>query len=187
MDGAGTCKAVCNSNVTVCITTCNQRTYIAECLRSVLAQTDDGILEVLIGDDCSDDGTSEVIAEIAGSCPQLVTHIRHGTRLGASKNTQSLIRRARGRYVARIDGDDYWLPGKIRQQVEYLDQHPECVAVYTNAITITKESGRVGMFNDVGDASFDLAALLRRGNFLNNSSGMIRAEWWRRGLRFRRT
>ncbi|MDG6347843.1 glycosyltransferase [Luteimonas sp. 8-5] len=163
-------------DVTVCITTCNQRDYVAQCLLSVLDQGGRRLLEVIVGDDCSDDGTSEIVALIAKQHPHLVTHIRHGSRLGPSKNTQFLMRLAKGRYVARLDGDDYWFPGKIDAQAAYLDQHADCVAVYTNAVTVTEAGQRIGLFNDVGDATFDLAAMVRRGNFLNNSSVMIRSE-----------
>jgi hypothetical protein len=46
--------------------------------------------------------------------------------------------------------------------------------VYANAITVDEAGRRIGLFNDVGDARFDLAAMLRRGNFLNNSSVLFR-------------
>src|SRR5690606_3460291 len=52
-------------DVTVCITTCNQRDYVAQCLLSVLDQGGRRLLEVIVGDDCSDDGTSEIVALIA--------------------------------------------------------------------------------------------------------------------------
>ena len=161
--------------VSVCITTCNQRHYIRECLQSVLAQDPDIIHEILVGDDCSDDGTSAILAELEAAHPRLISHIRHTPRLGPSANTKALLARCTGEYIAKLDGDDYWLPGKLRRQLEFLENHPDCVAVYTNALTITEDGRPIGLFNDVGDACFDLPALLRRGNFLNNSSILLRA------------
>jgi hypothetical protein len=88
---------------------------------------------------------------------------------------QDLILRAEGDFIARTDGDDYWLPGKLSRQLAFMQANPGCAAVYTNAITVDGSGDRIGLFNDVSDARFDLAALLRRGNFLNNSSVLFRA------------
>lgn len=162
--------------VSICVTTYNQHRYIRECLQSVLAQALECDAEILVGDDCSDDGTSEIVAGFAAAHPALITLVRHVPRLGASSNTKALLRRCAGEYLARLDGDDYWLPGKLRRQVEYLDGHPDCSAVYTNAVTMDETGRHNGIFNDAGDCSFDLAALLRRGNFLNNSSVLFRRQ-----------
>lgn len=162
--------------ISVCIPTRNHRRYIEQCLKSVLAQAADVDLHIFVGDDCSDDGTSDIIAKIAASHPDLVTHIHHAPRIGPTANVQSLMERCSGEYIARMDGDDYWLSRKLKAQVEYLDANPGCAAVYTNAITVDESGNRIGLFNDVGDARFDLAAMLRRGNFLNNSSVVFRAK-----------
>jgi glycosyltransferase involved in cell wall biosynthesis len=160
--------------VSVCIVTCNQPDLIAQCVRSVLEQQADADVTILVGDDASDDGTSEIVASLAAEHPCRIRHIRHEPRVGAFANMRDLIARADGDFVARVDGDDYWLPGKLQRQVDYLQAHPDCAAVYTNAITMDEGGKRIGLFNDVGDARFDLAAMLRRGNFLNNSSVLFR-------------
>jgi glycosyltransferase involved in cell wall biosynthesis len=160
--------------VVVCIVTCNQRDLIAQCIRSVLEQQADAVVSILVGDDASDDGTSEVVAALAAEHPSRVRHIRREPRLGAFANMRDLIARADGEFVARVDGDDYWLPGKLQRQLDYLRAHADCAAVYTNAITVDEQGKRIGLFNDVGDGRFDLAAMLRRGNFLNNSSVLFR-------------
>lgn len=161
--------------ITVCIITCNQRTFIGECLRSVLEQKVDAELHVLVGDDASNDGTSEIVTDLVTQYPGKIQYLRREPRMGAFANMRDLIARAYGDFVARVDGDDYWLPGKLQRQLEYLQAHPDCVAVYTNAITVDEAGNRIGLFNDVGDGRFDLAAMLRRGNFLNNSSVLFPA------------
>jgi glycosyltransferase involved in cell wall biosynthesis len=163
-------------HVSICLTTYNQRRYIRDCLESVLAQARECGAEILIGDDCSDDGTSEIAAEFAATHPAIATHFRHAPRRGAAFNTKALLAHCRGEYVARVDGDDYWLPGKLGKQIGFLDTHADCSAVYTNAITIDEAGNRLGVFNDAGDSRFDLTALLRRGNFLNNSSVLFRRK-----------
>jgi glycosyltransferase involved in cell wall biosynthesis len=158
------------------VTTFNQQGYIGACLESLLPQAADCDAEILVGDDCSADGTSEIVASLAAAHPTLITHVRHSPRLGSAANTKSLLSQCTGDCIARVDGDDYWLPGKLARQLDYLDAHPDCSAVYTNAITIDESGRPFGLFNDAGDARFDLAALLRRGNFLNNSSVVFRRQ-----------
>ncbi|HET7561916.1 MAG TPA: glycosyltransferase [Rhodanobacteraceae bacterium] len=160
--------------VTVCIVTFNQRAFIGECIRSVLEQQAQARLRILVGDDASDDGTSDIVAQLSAEHPETITHLRQVARSGAFVNMRNLIVRADGEFIARTDGDDYWLPGKLQRQIQYLQAHGDCAAVYTNAITVDEAGHRIGLFNDVGDARFDLGALLRRGNFLNNSSVLFR-------------
>lgn len=160
--------------VTVCIVTCNQRDFIETCVRSVADQKVDAELHILVGDDASNDGTSEIVEGLAREYPSSVQYLHREQRMGGFANMRDLISRAEGEFVARVDGDDHWLPGKLQRQLSFLQANPGCAAVYTNAITIDEKDARIGLFNDVGDACFDLAAMLRRGNFLNNSSVLFR-------------
>lgn len=162
--------------VSVCVITRNQARYIRQCLESILAQQGDWDLELLVGDDCSDDGTGIIIKEIVGENPGIVKYLRHSPNIGPAANTQSLIAQASGQYVARVDADDYWLPGKLEAQIRYMEGNPDCSAVYTNAITLDANDVPVGIFNNADDACFDLSDLLRSGNFLNNSSVLFRRQ-----------
>ncbi len=161
--------------ISVCVVTFNQRTLIEKCLRSIVAQIVNAEVRVLVGDDASDDGTSEIVAGLVEEYGGRIQHFRREPNMGIFANIRDLIDRADGDYIAQTDGDDYWLPGKLARQLEYLQANPDCAAVYTNAITVDEAGRRIGLFNDVGDARLDLAALLRRGNFLNNSSVLFRA------------
>lgn len=160
--------------ITVCIVARNQRDFIEACIRSVAEQEVDAGLHILVGDDASDDGTSEIAERLANEYPDRILHLRRECRLGAFANMRDLMARADGDFVSRVDGDDYWLPGKLQRQLDYLRANPDCAAVYTNAITVDEDGNRIGLFNDIGDDRFNLAAMLRRGNFLNNSSVLFR-------------
>lgn len=161
--------------ITVCIITHNQRGIIAQCVESVLEQAVDAEVHILVGDDASNDGTSEIVARLASDHPGRITHVCRDSKVSAFANMRDLIARAEGEFIARTDGDDYWLPGKLARQLAFLEAHPDCAAVYTSAITVDAQGNRVGLFNDVGDAQFDLPALVRQGNFLCNSSVLFRA------------
>ena len=168
-------KSTPRVDVSICVATCNQLRYIQQCLESVLTQTGTFSWELLVGDDCSDDGSSALIAQLVAGYNN-AHHIRHASRKGASANMQHLFGLAQGRFVAHLDGDDYWLPTKLEKQIAFLDAHPQCVAVYTNALVIDDNNNFLALFNDAGDRLIDLTTLLTRGNFLNNSSMMLRRE-----------
>jgi glycosyltransferase involved in cell wall biosynthesis len=161
--------------VSVCLLTCNHVRYIRQCIEGVLMQAKDARLEIVVGDDCSDDGTSEIVAEYAAENSQLITHLRHGTRIGGSANYLATLRLLNAPFIAYLDGDDYWLPGKLAKQIRYMEANPGCAAIYSNALTVGERGEPIGLFNNVKNLEFTLAELLRRGNFLNNSSMMFRA------------
>lgn len=161
--------------VSVCIVTYNHELYIHDCLMTVVAQAHNVPLEILVGDDQLTDKTEEVVRGLVSRFPELIRYFRHENRLGPGGNYQFLIGQARGEYIAHLDGDDYWLPGKLAAQVGILDNSPECVGAYTNAICVNEAGCFLGFFNGLVAERFDLKYLLQRGNFLNHSSLIYRA------------
>lgn len=163
--------------VSVCVVTYNQERYIRDCLMSIVAQSADVSIEVLVGDDCSTDRTSEIVADVALAYPELFRVVRSMERLGSgSKNLLRLLPEARGQYIAHLDGDDYWLPGKLREQVLFFDRHPDIEAVYSNALVVDDANNMRGAFNASVPEQFDLGFLLRRGNFLCHGSLLYRTR-----------
>lgn len=161
--------------VSICIMSYNHGQYINDCLASVIGQQVDANLEILVGDDCSTDQTRQIISEYAERYPGLVFPVFHDKNIGASNNYQHLISKATGDYIAHLDGDDYWLPGKLAAQVRFLEVNTNCTAAYTNAFCIRDDGTPAGVFNNAQPARFDISALLRRGNFINHSSGLYRS------------
>lgn len=162
--------------ISVCVVTYNQERYIKDCLLSVLTQAYDVALEVLVGDDGSTDGTPQIVRDIAEKHPGLVTLFRHERNLGPSANYQYLIERSTGNYIAHLDGDDYWMPGKLQAQAAFLEKHAECMAVYSNAVLMNEAKDILGAFNRQQPEVFDLDHLFEKGNFLNHSSLLYRQK-----------
>jgi glycosyltransferase involved in cell wall biosynthesis len=160
--------------VSVCIVTYNHERYIHDCLMTVIAQAQDVPLEILVGDDQSSDQTGEIVRRLVARFPDVIQYFRHESRLGPGGNYQFLIGRARGEYIAHVDGDDYWLPGKLAAQIDVLNSTDEYVAAYTNALCISDSGVLIGFFNNRLADRFDLNSLLARGNFLNHSSLVYR-------------
>ena len=162
--------------ISVCIVTYNHERYIADCLLSVLAQSYDGALEILVGNDCSTDSTAEEILKIEQRFPGRITNVVRERNMGSNRNCQDLVARATGDYVALVDGDDYWLPSKLAMQFNFLAGHPDCLAVYSNAAVVDDTGTLLGCFNNPQPSSFDMRYLLSTGNFLNLSSTLFRAS-----------
>ncbi len=127
--------------VSVVIEAYNHRDYIERCLRGIAMQQVDFAYEVLVGEDCSPDGTARVLRDLACDFPDNFTFILRDKNLGGSGNGQDLWRRVRGRYCAFVEGDDFWTdPEKLRKQVDYLQANPDCSGVYAKVQVVGEDS-----------------------------------------------
>lgn len=143
--------------VSVLVTSYQHERYIARALDSVLEQDGGVRYEVLVGDDGSEDGSRAVIAEYAKAHPDRVRPFFPEGNLGLAGKTMlnALLRRARGEYVAKLDGDDYWTSGaKLSRQVAYLDAHPECSMCFHNVLWRHEDASRPDVpYNGADQAS----------------------------------
>lgn len=131
--------------VSVIIATYNQERYIAKAIESVICQKCDFEYEVLIGDDASNDGTGEIVRKYADENPELISGIVRNKNLGPTKNFMDLFSRAKGEYIALLEGDDYWTDDKkLNKQVCFLDSHPEYVASFGRCIIVDENGCRDG-------------------------------------------
>jgi GT2 family glycosyltransferase len=114
--------------VSVLVPVWNRERWVREAIDCVLAQTFTDF-EVIVVDDGSTDGTCDVLAAVDD--PRvLVLHGEHG---GVSAAMNRGLARARGRYVARLDSDDVWLPDLLATQVGVLETRPEIGVAYARA------------------------------------------------------
>jgi glycosyltransferase involved in cell wall biosynthesis len=161
----------------VCVATYNQDRYIEDCLVSVLTQLPNASLEILVGDDGTSVETPRIVQRLSALHPGVIRYFRHQINLGPSGNYQFLARLALGQFIAHLDGDDFWLPGKLRGQLQWFQQHPGSSACYTNAILVSDDRRICGGFSTEVQSPVGLEYLLERGNFLNHSSMLYRAEF----------
>lgn len=103
--------------VSVVIPAYNCAGTIGRAIASVLAQ--DVPLEIIVVDDCSADGLDAVL-EACGR-PEIL-YLRNAVNLGAAGSRNAGVTRARGEYVAFLDADDYWRPGKLRKQLAAMEE-----------------------------------------------------------------
>ena len=165
-------------DISVCIITCNHERYITQSIMSVLSQKGNYSIEILVGIDHSEDTTLERVTEIANRFPSVVKYFHHNPRLGCgSINFQVLLKNAKGKYVAYLDGDDYWRPNKLKQQIQILDENHHFPACYTDTLTQNKKGVLTGRFTNYSDNTVSIDDLLTRGNFLNFSSLVFRRKY----------
>jgi glycosyltransferase involved in cell wall biosynthesis len=112
--------------VSVLLLTYNHQKYIAEAIQSVVNQKTNFDYEILIGDDCSTDGTCEIVNSFISKNPNLIKAIRSENNVGAIRNEKRLMDASKGKYIAFLEGDDYWTdPLKLQKQVDFLDANPD--------------------------------------------------------------
>lgn len=114
--------------VSVIVLTYNHEKYIRRAIESVLMQRADFHYEILVGDDASTDNTPHILQGYAEKYPSKFRLFLHEKNLGASKNGYELVANARGKYIANLDGDDFWTDDeKLQIQSDFLDSHPQYI------------------------------------------------------------
>lgn len=133
-------KAVPEPVVSVCIATYQHAEFITDCVEGVLMQEAGFQWELLIGEDCSKDGTRERVFEYAEKYPDRIRVLTGDQNVKSKRNKQRLLLAARGRYIAPLDGDDYWTdPKKLQKQVHFMEENPGYSMCYHSHRTKTNE------------------------------------------------
>lgn len=120
--------------VSIRCTTFNHVNYIEKALDGFLSQKTSYPFEVVVHDDASTDGTTDVIRVYEKKYPQIIKAI-YEEENQYSKHDGSLRRivnsHLRGKYVAWCEGDDYWISHeKLQKQIEYMENNPECTMCF---------------------------------------------------------
>ena len=138
--------------LSVILITYNHGDYVEKALGSIMAQETDFPFEVVVGDDCSTDNTRSILEDFAGKYPehdaegphdrQIRLFIRPENTGGRpTLNVYETTMRCTGKYLAYLEGDDYWTDThKLQKQVDLLDAHPEYIAV-THKMTMVDAHG----------------------------------------------
>ena len=134
--------------VSISCITYNHGPYIRQALEGFLSQKTDFPYEILIHDDASTDDTQEIIREYEKMYPEVIRPI-YRTENQYSKGICNVsgafnFPRARGKYIAMCEGDDYWTdPGKLQLQADYMERHPDCSMCFHAARIITESKAFV--------------------------------------------
>ncbi|CDZ93858.1 glycosyl transferase family protein [Pseudomonas saudiphocaensis] len=164
--------------VSVFMLTYNHGRFIAEAIESVLAQEMDYAFELVIGDDASTDDTRLICERYAREYPDTIRYIRNAQNLGGSENGRQVLAACRGRYLARLEGDDYMVGRRrLNDQVAWLEQHPDCMLVYGRARVIDASKTVLSEIPHLDRCfSGDLLEGMLEGNLIPACTAVYRAE-----------
>jgi glycosyltransferase involved in cell wall biosynthesis len=124
------------SLVSICIPTYNHGRFIADALRSAMAQSHTD-LDIVVLDNASEDDTAATVARVASGDPR-VRYLRHPRNLGMMGNLNACIEHARGEYLKLLMADDLLEPDCVLAMARILDEDPS-IALVGCARTLTDE------------------------------------------------
>lgn len=142
--------------VSIIMPSYNTASFIAESIRSVLAQSYKD-WELIIIDDCSPDNTDDVVRPYLSD--ERIRYLKNEKNSGAAVSRNRALREAKGKWIAFLDSDDLWMPDKLEKQISFMEKHYYHFS-YTNyaeidvdgkrsgvSITGPKKITKAGMFN----------------------------------------
>tara|TARA_R100000306_G_C4372025_1_gene140425 strand:- start:193 stop:1185 length:993 start_codon:yes stop_codon:yes gene_type:complete len=120
--------------VSVWMVTYNHQDYITQAVESVMMQQTDFNVHLFIGEDFSSDNTRVICQSLKQKYPNKITLILNEKNLGPNKNAKNIYEacfNSKAKYIAMLEGDDYWTdPLKLQKQVNLLESNPQLVACH---------------------------------------------------------
>lgn len=162
--------------VSVVMVAYRQQDLIGRAIKGVVRQKCPFDIELIVVDDCSPDETFERACEWQRRYPGVVKAFRNSRNVGLQQNYLRALKRCTGKYLAMCDADDYWCDRtKLRRQVEYMEDHPECAVTFHRVVNHFAGTGFKSLSNG-GQRTDTALADLSRGNYITNCSVMYRRE-----------
>ncbi|MBD0400835.1 glycosyltransferase [Flammeovirga sp. EKP202] len=160
--------------VSVHIITYNQELTIAETISSVISQNTNFSFEIVIGEDCSTDNT-RLICEDFASKYENINLLDSNENLGLMGNFIRTFENCKGKYIALLEGDDYWVDkGKLQKQIDFLEKNQEYSVCHTNLnFLYVKENKQVINYQrPIKSTASDIDLLF--GNYTNTPTVVLR-------------
>jgi len=163
--------------LSVALVTYNHSSFIEQALGSALRQKVDADWEIVVGDDASSDGTTDILRAYQQRYPGIIRLNLRSSNAGdgGRTNFMTTLNACRGDYVAYMDGDDYWLEDhKLHRQVSQLDSQPGLAACAHPVFRVYADGTQDTFAAPPGRAPFSLEDIARNFTFLHCSSIMYR-------------
>ena len=165
--------------VSVIITCYNKEKYIEKAIKSVLDQKTTFKFEIIIVDDCSTDESWKIIRKLQSENTISITAYRNSNNLGITKTWINICKKATGKYIARLDGDDFWTDTlKLTKQVSALKKSKDSRWCSTE-FDILNEDGQIlknAVLNKLVPFTDNFEAMLIKKGFTNSSTWLIEAS-----------
>ena len=162
--------------VSVIICTYNQENTISKSIESILNQKVNFNLEIIIGDDCSEDNTSQICINYQEKHPDRIKYFKRKKNIGVFSNVNKCYLSCKGIYIANCAGDDYYIDEyKLQKQYDLFKSNPDYGLVYSNYKILDVASNKILSGEAEFYKGFVFEELLRR-NFIPSPTMMVKAE-----------
>jgi len=163
--------------LTVCVLTYEHSETIEESLLSILAQETSFNLDVLVFDDASSDGAADIIMDVARRYPGRLRYKLRDRNVGGGHNFLELVRQPRTKYIAYMEGDDYWTDNyKLEKQVNALESDLELSLCFHDVMVTDNTSNHSQLFPGGTVLRFSSKDVLLKSWFCPTSSIMYRSS-----------
>lgn len=155
----------------------NHEKFIRQAVESVMTQQTDFGFNLVIGEDCSTDNTRPLLLELQNNYPGRIKLLLHEKNVGMHRNVAMTLDACTGKYVALLEGDDYWTdPLKLQKQVSFLENNPDYVMCYHKELEIydNQPDRQPKITNTQDRPETNLEEILERGWFIRTASMMFR-------------
>jgi glycosyltransferase involved in cell wall biosynthesis len=167
--------------VTVSVITYNQVSYIRRCIESILMQKTSFPFDLVIGEDCSTDGTREIVMDYAEKYPDLIRLIISDSNVGITENIKRIKTACRGELRASCEGDDYWIdPLKLQKQYEAIVKFDAALVTHASLVVFYAD-GKISTEGKVrrareGSGYLEIEDIINRKAKFHTSSFFMRAD-----------
>lgn len=143
----------------------NQEATLAAAINSILKQSFRQF-EFIIVNDASTDHSVEILADFAVK-DKRIKLLTNRRQLGLTRSLNQAIKKAKGKYLARMDGDDIALPRRLEKQLKFLADHPQIALLGTAAYLINQKNKQIGLKRFPSDHQHIRASVLRYCPFIH--------------------
>ncbi len=176
-----------NVDVSIICNVYNQENYVRDALEGFVMQQTNFTFEVLVHDDASTDHTADIVREYEQKYPELIKPI-YQTENQYSKFDRTIRRlqaaRAKGKYIALCEGDDYWTdPLKLQKQYDFMENNPEytlcgCSTAWLNMLSGEMVTTR-GLSNEDRDITLEEFLSPKHRRPFTTVSFFLKADIWK--------
>lgn len=165
--------------VSVAMIAYNVGSFIETAIESVLSQKTTYRVELVIGEDCSTDSTRKIALSYRDRYPGIIRVLLPEHNQGLTPNSIVTQNACTGKYIALLDGDDYWTDtGKLQKQIDFLESNPGFSGSAHQSVKIYMDGSKSEhLFGQASESEFDILDTITHRNF-HTSSLVYRKSIW---------
>jgi hypothetical protein len=155
----------------------NQERFIEQAVGSVLQQETSFPFRIIVLEDFSTDNTRSILLRLAAANPDRIDLRCSSVNMCSNDRFMDLVAASGAKYLAHLDGDDYWTaPDKLQRQVDFMEAHPQCAMSFHRVRVLHEDDPERVQFKPQQRAMFSTFEELCLYNFIATCSSMYRIQ-----------